>query len=219
MRHMTTAIPFSFGSFLGLAGAVIAVSAAGTGPTRFPIDERGTRGVSSLENQWFGKILDRLREPSLFSTERKEATVYRFTLVPTWGNPISVRLTVTDGVGEIAAKRLDGEGGYEPGHLAEQGAAKLTKEATNEFTALFGKTHFSKLETRDKDGGKDGSEWILEAVKGGKYHVVVRWCPTEYDPEKRGTVEFAKVCKWLFQKSPLKADATNKGMVEIRKKD
>ena len=35
--------------------------------------------------------------------------------------------------------------------------------------------------------GTDGSEWIIEGVKDGKYHVVERWCANDTPPVERVT--------------------------------
>jgi len=59
--------------------------------------------------------------------------------------------------------------------------------------------------------------WILEAANEGDYHVVVRWPPKEYDPDKRRTVDFVNLCEWLYKKAKFKEDAKNKGYIEIRK--
>jgi len=40
-----------------------------------------------------------------------------------------------------------------------------------------------KLPTRQSEGiGLDGAQWIIEAVKGGRYHVIDRWSPRADDP-------------------------------------
>jgi hypothetical protein len=66
--------------------------------------------------------------------------------------------------------------------------------------------------------GFDGSEWIIEAVEQGEYHVVARWTPTAYNTEKRGLRAFVEACEWLYRASPLKDDVRNKGTVEISKR-
>jgi hypothetical protein len=189
--------------------------ALGKEPGYFPVDEKGVKGISEFENQWYSKALKRMEEASFMATMTNRAKLFRFILLPTWGNPISVRLSITGEVGKIEGKRLDGQGGYDPGKLANKTSVTLTKEEVDEFTTLYSKMEFFSLNTADKKRGLDGSQWIFEAVDGGTYHVVVRWSPTEYDPAKRQTVSFVNVCKWLYEKSRIKGNATNKEYTEI----
>ena len=58
----------------------------------FPRESQG--GVSDFEQKWYGGALRSMHEPSLLGlTRNSKAVVYRFTLLPTWGNPVTVRAT------------------------------------------------------------------------------------------------------------------------------
>lgn len=143
------------------------------------------------------------------------ARYFRFTYLPTWGNPVSIRLSIMGGTGTIESKRLDGQAGYDPGKLIERTSVTLSKADIDNFLSLYTKLKFFSLKTADDMLGRDGSQWILETVDNGAYHVVVRWTPTEYDPKKRQTVDFVNICKWLYKKSGFNKGATNKGYTEI----
>jgi hypothetical protein len=176
-----------------------------------------THDITPFEAEWFGKHLSRMEEPSLLEMAKGKATAYRFTLLPTWGNPVAVRLTLEGEAGDLEVRRLDGSGGYDPGKLAEKAVAKLTAADVKEFRALVAKADFWKMPTPEPKPGMDGSEWILEGVEGGKYHLVVRWTANQYDPVKRKTADFVAVCEWMYRKSPLKEDSKNKADVDIKK--
>ncbi len=173
-------------------------------------------GFSDFEANWYGEALTRMEEPPLAGSPR-ELKVFRFMLLPTWGHPVAVRLTIRDGQGTIEAKRLGGFGGYDPGMLVDSGSVSLSDAQVTAFLTLFGKLGFERLGTRDRERGKDGSEWILEAAENGSYHVVVRWSPRD-GTAKRGLTDFVAACEWLFRTSPLTGDATNKSSIEISKK-
>ncbi|MCF6312104.1 MAG: hypothetical protein L3J39_06610 [Verrucomicrobiales bacterium] len=123
--------------------------------------------------------------------------MYRFTLLPTWGDPRSFRLSKDKGNYALNWSRLDGDGGYDPGKLVESASKPITKKDADEFLALFKGVKFFSQTSEDMHRGTDGSEWILETVSDGKYHVVVRWTP-EYKPKERGIVNFVKTCEWLL---------------------
>ena len=202
--------------YAGLALLCIS-SAIAEQPDNFPIDKKGVSGISEFENRWYSKALDRLEERALMLAKTNRTKLFRFILLPTWGNPISVRLSIAEGVARIEGKRLDGLGGYDPGKLVEKTSTTLRETEVKEFIALYDRMGFFTLNTADKMLGKDGSQWILEAADEGKYHVVVRWSPTEYDPDKRQTANFVNACKWLYKKAQFKEDAKNKGVIEIEK--
>lgn len=198
-------------TFIGAVTCLVLSQSA----TFFPLDE--TKGISSFEEAWYGKALRAMEERPLHSSaSTTKGTVYRLTVLPTWGNPVTVRLGVVDGKATIDGKRLDGHGGYEPGRLVEKGSAALSPEALAAFDQLFTTLEFDKLPTRDPTNGRDGTQYLLERVAGGKHQVVVRWSP-EIDSAKRGLTTFHAVARWLYRASPLKGDLMHKGRVELRK--
>lgn len=174
--------------------------------TFFPVSERGSAtAISSFEEQWYSKHLRLMKEPSLFANrDDKEKEVYRFTLLPNWGDPrcVVVEQDQKKGQATIRFSRLDGDGGYDPGKLVEQEQRELDEKEFNEFASLFKALEFEKQSTEDPVMGLDGSQWILECLKGGKYHIVVRWTADAYEPKKRGTEAFVRLCNWMLEKAP-----------------
>src|SRR5262249_48665876 len=152
-----------------------------------PIQKKsGDEGVSDFEAKWFSKHLARMEEPRLPSAAAdRSATIYRFTILPTWGNPIAVRVQKHDGLYSLAARRLDGQGGYDPGTVGERKDLELSKEDSESFDRLLSELKFFELPSDDGVMGFDGDEWILEGIAQGKYHVIRRWT-AKYNTEKRG---------------------------------
>ena len=120
-----------------------------------------------------------LGEKPMFSdTLSKGTDVYRFTWLRTFHRPVAFRLEVRDdGTGTFYIKVADGAGGYEPGKLVRDEVRKLDKRTTEMLAVRFDVAKFHELPTKDENGGLDGSQWILEAILDGKYHVVERWSP------------------------------------------
>ena len=179
----------------------------------FPVRKnRADPGVSEFEAAWYGKALHRMNEPRLPESAKDPATVvYRFTVLPTWGNPIAVRAQEVGGNFTLFARRLDGFGGYDPGKLVEKKDVKLTEAESKQLASLITRLQFFDMAPNDDVQGDDGDEWILEGVSEGRYHVVQRWCASKYDPKKRGLEPFLALCEFLISKSALSARPENKG--------
>lgn len=129
---------------------------------------------------WYSRQLSAMEEPSLWKAAgRKDAEIYRFTWLRTFHPPYAFRLEVrADGTGTLVAKGASGAGGYDPGRLVLDKTLALDAKRVRQFTAALDALKFWALPARDNTRtGFDGSQWILEGVKGGRYHVVDRWTP------------------------------------------
>ncbi len=179
----------------------------------FPIKTKsGGEGVTAFESKWYGKSLERMNEPRLPGFVKDvNADVYRIMILPTWGNPIVVRVQRHGELYSLSARRLDGQGGYDPGKLVESKNSELSVEDSKTLEQLIHNVSFFQLPTDDGVLGHDGDEWIIEGVSQGKYHVVVRWCADSYDPEKRKLTAFLALCKFLLDKAALSEKPKNKG--------
>jgi len=179
----------------------------------FPIKTKaGGEGVSAFESNWYGKALERMNEPRLPGfTRDANADIYRIMILPTWGNPIVVRVQRHGELYSLSARLLDGQGGYDPGKLAESKGIELGADDSKSLAVLIQNLDFFQLPAEDRVRGFDGDQWIVEGVSHGKYHVAVRWCANSYDPEKRKLTTFLALCRFLLDKSTLSERPTNKG--------
>jgi hypothetical protein len=179
----------------------------------FPIKTNaGGEGVTAFESKWYGKSLERMNEPRLPGLAKDvNADVYRIMILPTWGNPIVVRVQRHGDLYSLSARRLDGQGGYDPGKLVEAKDIELGADDSKSLAVLIQNLNFFQLPAEDRVRGFDGDQWIVEGVSQGKYHVAVRWCADSYDPEKRKLTTFLALCRFLFDKSTLSERPSNKG--------
>jgi hypothetical protein len=179
----------------------------------FPVKTKtGEEGLTSFEAKWYSESLERMKEPRLPRIARDPSVVvYRFLILPTWGNSIAVRVQKEKGIYTLSARRLDGQAGYNPGKLVEQRDIRLSETDSNSLEMLVKNLKFFEMSTDEKVRGHDGDEWILEGVANGKYHVIRRWCASSYDPKKRELTEFIALCKFLINKSTLSDRPKNKG--------
>lgn len=165
-------------------GALIAVLLAAlrlSGQVYFPFGALSSYEQSDKGRaRWYSAQLKALDEPSLLETSKNpELQTYRFVWLRTFHHPIAVRLDVMgNGSGVLTVKIANGAGGYEPGKLIENTSAPVTQKQTEEFLKRIDSLGFWELPSFDESqSGFDGSRWIVEGVKDGKYHVADRWTP------------------------------------------
>jgi hypothetical protein len=190
-----------------------ALSWALTDEPYFPIKTKADPGgVTAFEAQWYGKSLKQMNEPRLPDLAKDlNAEVYRIMILPTWGNSIVVRVQKHGNLYSLSARRLSGQAGYDPGKLTESKDIELSADDSKALEALIQNLNFFQFPADDAVVGADGDEWIIEGVAQGKYHLVKRWCASEYDPKKRGLTAFLGFCRFLLDKAKLSERPKNKG--------
>ena len=144
---------------------------------------------------WYSRHLSALEEPVL--SDSLPTKIFRFTYLRTFHNPIVIGLVNENDTITIYWKVSDGAGGYEPGNLVEDKSKELTLKEWEDFTEKINSIIFWSLPSI-KTGliGTDGSQWILEGKRFGKYHVVDRWCGGE----------ISNACKKLIELTDLKLE-------------
>jgi hypothetical protein len=165
-----------------------------------------------LESAGYDKLLMRMNESQLSDFAKDlDAEVYRLMILPTWGNPIAIRVQRNADLYALASRRVDGQAGYKVGSLVESKDVALSAEDSKALADLIQDLRFFQMSTIDSAHGVYGERWILEGVSQGKYHLILRWSPTFENPKKRGLVPFLALCKFLVDKSNLSERPKNKG--------
>lgn len=78
----------------------------------------------------------------------------------------------------LTTKVASGTAGFRPGFLSESNSRILTRTQTQAFQTQIDTLDFWHLANPVNDQtGSDGSQWVIEGIKGGQYHVVDRWSP------------------------------------------
>lgn len=169
----------------------------------------------SARDNWYACTLRELNEPSLFALRNdKSAQVYRFLWIPSFHRPISVRLTINiDGTGSVVTRSVDSHAGLltkpasDMGKLIQDTATVIDQEQVKDVVEQLQRLSFWSMPTekeqltrpRSKSGSGstvllpihlDGSQWILEGLRGGEYHVVDRWSPRDDS--------YSELCKHLL---------------------
>jgi hypothetical protein len=145
----------------------------------FPKSSVDPRG-DDFKAKWYSTQLRALREPSLFAlATNKKAESYRFLGLRTFHHPIAVRVKLQpDGSWILVAKVASGAGGYSPGTLTTNTSRQLTAQEADRFRSKIESGGFWNAPNPVNDQtGTDGSQWIIEGAKAGRYHVLDRWMP------------------------------------------
>jgi hypothetical protein len=145
----------------------------------FPKSSLDLRGDDFKAN-WYSAQLHALQEPSLLELAKHgEAESYRFLWLRTFHHPVSIRVELqADGSWIVVTKIASGRGGYGPGTLTTNTSRKLTTQEAHSFLSNVEKGGFWNAPNPINDqAGMDGSQWIVEGIKTGHYHVVDRWMP------------------------------------------
>ena len=129
--------------------------------------------VEKLVNDWYGKHLGAMNEPSLWAAAVRGETVWRFLYLRTWGKPIAVRVTSD---GHLHATRLSGSGGYDPGTIEAHRERTLGKSDVARIETALAAASFDTTPT-EGEMGHDGAQWVIERAKAGQYRLVERWSP------------------------------------------
>jgi hypothetical protein len=127
--------------------------------------------------EWYSGHLKALNEPLII--DQVTDTIYRFTWLRTFHHPMAIRIQKTTNDIRLTWKMSDGKGGYDPGKLFIDESKRLTVAEWKQFQELLKKVDYWNLPTIEKSGVMitDGSRWIIEGVKNGKYNVVDRHTP------------------------------------------
>ena len=174
-------------------------------------DSSETDGAKDFTARWYSKHLRAMSEPSLSDASKgKTLVTYRFLWLRTFHHPIAIRLSIRpDGTGLLIGKMMSGQGGYEPGRLAQKSSVEVSEPEVQQFLSLLQRASFWTSKTEDSQPGTvglDGAQWILEGVKGGTYHIVDGWSP--------GKDDYSRVCLYLLELSKITVPAN--GSIEFR---
>ena len=161
---------------LALIAATLPALAAD--PVYYP---KGAKGSVSefawkLKEKWYRKNLKTMKEPSIYEQRSdKKVEVFRFLWLRSFDKPIAIRIEKSKLKAKLRVVRLSGAGGYDPGRLEYDKTIAITSEQWGRFLKLLAKASFwdTPTDERPDPQGLDGSQWILEGLTKGKYHVVL----------------------------------------------
>ena len=150
-------------------------------------DEKSGREADAFAREWYSPHLQAMHEPSLSCGPSAATESYRFLWLPTFDQPVAVRISRFDKRFTLDAVILNGGGGYDPGSIEKKIHRDLTAAEWSRAIAALGRVNFTELPTverwfitPDPDTGdevfistNDGTTVIVEG-RSDTYHVVER---------------------------------------------
>jgi hypothetical protein len=169
--------------FLALLGGFEAAPAA-SAQKYFPTDAfvENNRGANDFLDQWYSSALEKLGEPSLYERSGSAFQSYRFLWLRSFHHPVAVRLDLRQGgTAVLVVKVAGGTSGAISSRLLEEHSEAVTRKQVEAFLTKVDSVGYWDLIAKQAptERAPDGSEWIVEGVKAGRYHVVQRWSPQD----------------------------------------
>ena len=136
--------------------------------------------IDDFANNWYSEQLTALEEPVIPAQTDENKSIYRFTCLGTFHHPFSIRIEINekDESAILFFKMSSGAGGYDPGELMTSEQKNLESDEIKSLIEMMEKYNYWKMPFDENfSGGQDGSRWIIEMLKDGKYHAISRWTP------------------------------------------
>jgi len=119
---------------------------------------------------------------------------FRFIHLPTFDPPRVVTVTVESGTPVVVGIVLGGAGGYEPGQPKQRTRRVLKADEIRLLMQRLENAGVWEPPDTDVRTGVDGSRWILEARKNGRYQLHDVW-----SPDARTFPQFVKVATYMLE--------------------
>jgi hypothetical protein len=153
------------------------------------VDQRERSGptfedVRFTRAEWKREILDRFDENDLKDQADPAAQVYRLVFLPTFHEPVCIRVDNRSGQYSVIVTKLSGQGGFTFDELGKRWPSEAKFISHNDWLGLerlIEASRFWELETIDvfDEPVNDGAYWVLEG-ENGLYHRVERIRPSEH---------------------------------------
>jgi hypothetical protein len=161
----------------------------------FPPRTFTSRG-GDFQVAWYSRDMYQLGETPLWPLSPDNGNTYRFTYLGAITGPKAVTLTVLpDGKGQITMSVVNESGGE---RIKSVQSLTASESGVSDFLSRLNRARFWEMTTESPHRGYDGAEWILEGVQDSKYHIAVRWCPTDYEHSPEDAA-FADAARFMFQ--------------------
>lgn len=153
-------------------------------------------GEMTLGGSWI-KLLHEAKEPAVIRNTNGTQH-YRLIYRPIFSEPLIVRVTKT---GDRIVLRSVLFTGARTGRITDTQTKVLSPREWERIESLAKAAKFWTMPSENDEMGTDGTNWALEGVRDGAYHVAFRWMPSAYAKE-RDLQHFVGLGRYLAKLSP-----------------
>lgn len=137
----------------------------------------GNAGADEIARRWFSAFLAAIGASSL-SCGEAHVDSYRLLVLPSFSSAHSAQLEIAADSANVSFTALNGQGGWDPGAVQKRTSRTLLVAERLRFERALASAAVWAMPTFDYEGdGLDGTEYVLEARSGDRYHVTHRWMP------------------------------------------
>jgi hypothetical protein len=147
--------------------------------------------------EWYSGQLKAMNELPLTALESEDES-YRFLWLRSFHHPVAIHVWRSGDRHFMIVKRLNGRGGYAPGTFDLYWSRSLTENEWDAFMLHLEHSNYWLMPTKDDRMLCDGAQWIMEAYREGRYHIVDRQSPDDG--------AYHDACMFLLRQSGLLAE-------------
>jgi hypothetical protein len=125
----------------------------------------------------FALFLQRMEEPPLHPAGGQQPLTIRLLCLPTWSRACAVRIESHGLWRRLVGKETSGEAAFEVGEVVRRESRLLTAAESAQVDELWQYLRFGSLPASDDECVFDGTTYLLEAARHGRYGVAVREDP------------------------------------------
>lgn len=163
----------------------------------FPVALSENARSERFVSDWYSRHLEAMNELPLAALENEDES-YRFLWLRSFHRPVAVHVWRTGERHFMVVKRVNGQGGYDPGVFDLYWARPLSENDWNAFMLHLEHSQYWLMPTKEYSGMFDGAQWIMEGYREGRYHVVDRQSPD--------SGAYRDACMYLLRQSGLLAE-------------
>jgi hypothetical protein len=151
--------------------------------------------AKSLRENDDPQLFSAFQELPLYAMPDCVDEAYSLTWIPSFDEPVLVRVWRSGERSFMVGKRLDTNGWSKFGKVKEANSRALTRFEWREFTDLLNRKSYWELSSTVAEiTPQDGAVWLLDGFRSKQFHWVRRRVPNE---------DYAEICKHLIRLSGL----------------
>ncbi len=145
--------------------------------------------IDDLFYKYYSSFLSKLNQESIYEKMTDISKhIYRFIWLRSFHDPITITIEILDKeYGELHFQKFNVSRFYSENEIVINNFIKLTPININILLGVIKECDFWGAPSKNPySHGLDGSTWIIEGLREGKYHIIERWSPINMDEVSAG---------------------------------